>query len=186
MFRNIIYSTKLIPYTKFWALDKVRHLFKEPILDLGCHIGDTFWYMKISGDITGIDIYEEYFKICLEREIYKKLIQMDLKDLPESFGEYNCVTAFFLLEHMSREDGLELLRKMEIMGQNIVILVPYGESVQESPDPNICQKHISTWYPEDFNQWGFQTSTCIQLSIKKFLKFPYKIILATKEVGRKD
>ncbi len=181
MFREMVYLTKFIPHTKFWALDKIRHLFKEPILALGCHIGDTFWYMKMSGDITGSDVFEQYFQTCIKRKTHKRLIKMDLNNLTEDFGKYGCVTAFFLLEHMSKEDGLELLRKMDILGENIVILVPYGVSDQETPDSNVYQRHVSAWYPEDFTQRGFQISVCVQLSIKKIGQFPYKLILAVKE-----
>ena len=184
MFRELVHRTKHIPHTKFWALDRIRHLLKEPILDLGCHIGDTFWYMKISGDITGIDIFEDYFEVCRERGTYRKLVTMDLKDLPEDYGKYSTAVSFFVLEHIDKEHGLELLRKMDKLGDNVIILVPYGESIQESQDSNEHQKHVSAWYPEDFTEHGFDVSTCIQLSIKKISRFPYKLILATKEGGR--
>lgn len=174
-----MYLTKFIPYTKFWALDKIKHLLREPILDLGCHIGDTFWYMKISGDITGVDIFEQYFQICLKRKIYRRLIQMDLSDLSEDFGRYGSVTAFFLLEHMSRGEGLELLRKMEVIAGNVIVMLPYGESPQESPDGNPYQKHVSVWYPEDFVRRGFRiVSICRQLTVRKI---PNNLILAVRD-----
>lgn len=181
MLRSLVQLTKHIPYTKFWALNKIRPLFIEPIIDLGCHIGDTFWYMKLSGNITGIDIFEDYFKICEERKIYSKFVTMNLNDLPSDYGKYKTATSFFVLEHMSKQNGFELLRKMDLMAENIVILVPYGESIQEAQDSNQYQKHISAWYPEDFTKLGFNVSICIQLSIKKISKFPYRLILATKE-----
>lgn len=181
MFREIVYLTKLIPHTKFWALNKIKYLLQEPILDLGCHIGDTFWYMKIHGDITGIDIFEKYFPKCSSRKIYKELIQMDLRNISEDFGKYATVSSFFVLEHIPKREGIELLRKMECLGRTVVILVPFGKSPQEAQDSNEYQKHVSEWYPEDFIQRGFEVSICIQLSIKKITKFPYKLILATKQ-----
>ena len=173
--------TKYIPYTRFWALNKTKHLLKNPILDLGCHIGDTFWYMKHTGDITGIDIYEPYFEMCIERKLYKKLIKMNLNDLPEDFGKYGCVTAFFVLEHMSKKNGTKLLNKFDKLGENIVILTPDGMSVQKSPDDNTYRSHMSAWHSEDFTQRGYKVSKCVHLSIRNIRGFPYKIILATKE-----
>lgn len=184
MYRDLIHLTKFIPYTRFHALNKVKHIIKDPVLDLGCHIGDTFWYMKFNGDITGIDIYEPYFKKCRERKIYNKLIKLNLNDLPENYGKYGCVTAFFVLEHMPKEDGLRLLAKLDNYSENTVLLTPDGISEQESPDENAYRSHISSWYPKDFTSRGYTVSKCIQLSIKKIRQFPYRIILATKKGAR--
>lgn len=177
--QELIYYTKYIPNTKFNVLSKIIPFLVEPILDLGCHIGDTFYYMKFKGYIVGIDVHSDYFSKCIERGIYQDLIELNLKDLPISRARFGCVTAFFVLEHLEKRDGLILLDKMEKLGENNVVVVPLGHRSQESVDGNTFQKHLSSWFVKDFLDRGFQVKVCWALTIKRVL--PYRLILGVRK-----
>ena len=176
--KELIYLTKYVPRTKFNELHNLKPYFVDPILDLGCWIGDTFYYMKLKGDIVGIDIHAKYFLKCIERKIYRLLVESDVLHLPKYFSYFGCITAFSILEHLKKKDGFILLDKMKALGKNNIIIVPLGSFPQESPDENPYQKHISTWFPEDFVSEGFKVKICYNLSVKQF-PF-YKIILGVR------
>jgi hypothetical protein len=49
------------------------------------------------------------------------------------------------------------LEKRATLG--IILGCPYGQNPQGAVDGNIYEIHHSTWYPEDFQQLGYQTAT---------------------------
>jgi len=136
--------------------------------------------MKFKGDITGVDIQSKYFPICQRRGIYQTLIEADLRTLnTEILTGFGCVTSFFVLEHLRKDDGLNLIEKMKILGKNVLVVVPKGFRIQESPDGNPFQEHLSAWSEEDLLKAGFKVTEAWALTIKKVV--PYKILFGVYE-----
>jgi len=88
--------------------------------------------------------------------------------------KYGCVTCFFVLEHLKKDDGLALLEKMKKIGKNVLVIVPKGFRPQESPDGNPYQEHLSAWRRNDLLKAGFDVTEAWALTIKKLI--PYKIL----------
>ena len=64
--------------------------------------------------------------------------------------------ALDLIEHLTKEDGLKLIRDMEtIAAKKIVIFTPSGFLSQPSHDGDL-QEHLSGWEPEEMRKLGFQ------------------------------
>lgn len=64
---------------------------------------------------------------------------------------------FAILEHLSKQDGLILIEKMENWAKKkIVIAVPNGYQHQDAYDGNPYQVHKSSWSTRDFEELGFK------------------------------
>lgn len=179
--RNLIHLTKYVPHSKFWMLNKMKPFLIDPILDLGCHIGDTFYYMKFHGDIVGIDVHRDYFATCRKRNIYRELVHMDLNELSSNYGWFGCVTCFFVLEHLSKHEGCVLMDKMRHLGKQNVIMVPHGFRTQECVDGNPFQRHRSGWMPSDLIEQGFHVYPCRAFSVQRFPGYKIMIGVRTNE-----
>lgn len=88
-------------------------------------------------------------------------------DIVQIYGEksFDIVLACEVIEHLSREDGLVLLDRLEQVARKcIVITTPNGFDAQDPANfpnekwaKNPYQKHISGWLPEDFMSRGYTT-----------------------------
>ena len=72
-------------------------------------------------------------------------------------------TSFDSIEHLEKEEGLELLHNIDKVFKYKIFITPYGFSIQdETTLPNLIkrnpwQKHLSGWVSEDFEKFGFKT-----------------------------
>jgi hypothetical protein len=61
-----------------------------------------------------------------------------------------------LLEHLSKQEGIELIEKAEQWAKKKVIIAgPNGFIPQDAYDANPYQRHVSGWTVEDFESVGF-------------------------------
>lgn len=149
------------PFTYNWLLDRLIKKNKvKTILELGCGKGDFADLVNEDHklDITGVDIFEPYLKICKDKKKYSRLIKRDLsKGLPFENNSFDAVVCLQTIEHMDKKAGLELLTKMEKIAKKIVIIsTPVGECLQDSYDNNLYQRHLSSWEPKDFQDKGYK------------------------------
>ncbi len=186
IFRSLefVYRTKHIPFTKFWRYNKtIKPLLEEPILDLGCSKGESFWYMKVSGDITGIDLFLPYLEIAAKKCVYNRLVLKNILDIEDGeldLEKFNTIVALDVLEHLKYENAEKLIKIMMSIGKTQIISVPFGDCPQDSNSGNDYQVHQSSFAPEFFTDRGFMIYPYYQLTIKNGLKFSDKAILAVR------
>lgn len=152
-----------LPFTYNWLLNRsIKENKIETILELGCGKGDFADLVNKDNkfEITGVDIFEPYLKICREKKKYLKLRKMDLsKKLDFKDKSFDAVVCLQTIEHMDKKVGLELLAKMEKIAKKIVIIsTPAGKCFQEEYDSNRYQRHLSDWIPSDFFKKGYKVS----------------------------
>jgi hypothetical protein len=128
----------------------------DVVLDLGCGIRPIDWY-EPERHIC-VDAHRPYLeRLAASGEKYECMQANALDALrslkPGSIGAIYCLD---MIEHLTREDGQELVRLM-LMAQprQIVIFTPDGFLEQDGPDPwglggDTWQKHRSGWTPGDF------------------------------------
>jgi SAM-dependent methyltransferase len=103
-----------------------------PILDVGCGWGHLLLGLWASGfrNLTGVELSKDQFEIArqsLPLEI--RLHNANARDfLKLTGGRYGLVTAFDLIEHLSKEEGLDLLRGV------FRVLEPGGSVVIRTPN----------------------------------------------------
>ena len=82
--------------------------------------------------------------------IYDEVVISDARVLPSEFWEqYQVAMLIDMIEHMSLEDGHELLWTIQRAKCSVVVSTPKVFVEQEDPD-NPYEKHISLWSWEEF------------------------------------
>lgn len=149
----------------FWGQVKELLLPSSVVLDLGC-------------GIKPISFLETDLLVCLEpfapyisylRKRYRGtrviMVQQDaitfLKNQPDE--SIDTIIAIDVLEHLSKEDGQELLRQMlRVCSIQSLIVTPNGFMPQHVSEfgtdewgyeGNVKQSHLSGWTPSDFKDW---------------------------------
>lgn len=130
------------------------------LLDLGC--GSNSPISKFSLKIpyrVGVDIFDKSIWLSKKNNIHNEYIKIDILNIENKFEEksFDCVIAIDLIEHFSKEDGLNLLRIMEkISKKKVVISTPNGFVPQNEYDGNRYQAHLSGWTYEEMVKMGFR------------------------------
>ncbi len=72
---------------------------------------------------------------------------------PKSF---DIVVALDVIEHLAKDDGFMLLRHMEQLArQKVIIFTPTGFLHQPPSEDNPYQEHLSGWTPREMRREGF-------------------------------
>jgi len=126
------------------------------ILDLGCGVNNhgmcfhTDYYV-------GVDTFKPYLRKAKCRFDDIELLLADITNLEFKKKSFHAVLALSVLEHLTKDDGIQLLQKLqEWTEKKIVVLVPNGFSVQNEYDDNTWQIHRSEWQLNEFLRAGFQ------------------------------
>lgn len=152
------------------------------ISDLPCPGSAYFTYMDSVLDVGSAYAPQHYVPYghctCLEpHEVYIDLLRRDYGADPRvtiyhktwqqfypTLGpkSFDCVTAFDVIEHMTKADGLQFLMQAEVVARKQIILnTPLGFYPQNYDDPSLLiggrpglhwQTHLSGWQPEDFGE----------------------------------
>lgn len=139
--------------------------FSDSILDVGSGTGALLERYE-AAVVVGLDIHRPYL---LHRKytspciipIHANASHIDKLFLP---GTFSAVTLIDSLEHFTMEEGIELLRKAEIIASNrVVVFTPRGFFPQEGTDHfhlqgEYYQRHWSGWEPEDFMKLGYSVT----------------------------
>jgi hypothetical protein len=69
----------------------------------------------------------------------------------------DCIVLMDVIEHLEKDEGIELLQETEKLVNQIIIFTPMGFMEQDDKD-NIWNTHKSGWIPSDFgNNWTVYT-----------------------------
>lgn len=158
---------ELLKYTTLFGRGQlIKYLEQEivpdcnSLLDLGC--GSNSPISRFSSKIpyrVGVDIFDDSIWLSKKNNIHNEYITIDILDIENEFKDkaFDCVIAIDLIEHFSREDGLNLLRIMEkISKKKVIISTPNGFVPQNEYDGNRYQIHLSGWSYEEMVKMGFR------------------------------
>ena len=129
------------------------------LLDVGCGSDSPIklFSSKIKHTI-GVDDFEPSIEKSKAKKIHSEYKQMNVMDLEKEFSEksVDCVVASDLIEHLSKEDGIHLIRMMEkIASKKVIIFTPNGFLIQHEYDGNKYQIHLSGWEIEEMTKLGY-------------------------------
>jgi hypothetical protein len=84
---------------------------------------------------------------------------MNVLEIADYFepGSFDCVLASDLIEHLEKEDGLKLMRSMELIARKkVIIFTPNGFLPQSAYEGNDYQIHRSGWEIEEMQSFGYR------------------------------
>lgn len=138
-----------------------RYLKKElqncrTVLDLGC--GDESPIQGVSTLFSvGVELFEPSLEESKKKKIHSQYIKADIRKIEFKKNSFDAVLALDLIEHLSKEEGYELISKMEKWAKKkVIFFTPNGFLWQNGSDNNIWQTHKSGWNTEEFKKLGFK------------------------------
>jgi hypothetical protein len=143
------------------VMDLLKRFRSKYILELGVgygHFGPKI-RIEIPGSyLVGIEIFKPYFE-KIPTVCYKELYNEDIRNFPyEDLCNRVPIQAVMLidvLEHLNREDGEKLLKRLEDLIQVIIVSVPIIDYPQDSFMGNEWEEHKTQWKIEELEKLGF-------------------------------
>ncbi len=95
-----------VNYQKFFPEDKTEY-----VLDIGIGNGEMLYCMKQWGyaNYEGIDISQSTIEACKARDLNCQLVENTNQFLLENQNKYAVITLIHVIEHISKEDIIELI-----------------------------------------------------------------------------
>ena len=129
----------------------------QSVLDLGCGKHSMVPIIPTWIYTVGVEIFEPYYAAAVASQRHKLYVQHDILtvDFPEK--SFDAVVLLDVLEHIPKEKGEALLRKIEkIARKKIVIFTPNGFLPQDDFDENPYMDHCSGWTVPEFKNLGYR------------------------------
>lgn len=167
LIRRVYFSHffEMIFHTLIYILKK-NLIDCQSVLDLGCGPFSPLQYCENVKYSVGVEAFPQYLNESKRKKIHSRYIKKRIQDinfLPKSF---DAVILIDVLEHLSKDDGLRLLKKAEFWARKkIIITTPNGYFPMDKVDKNIFQKHLSGWTLNTLHNLGFK---CYGLAGIKF------------------
>ena len=160
--------TQLVFYLAKQGLDPAQILTRlavgkalsgcDKVLEVGCGKTPNMKWLGIQNS-TGIDGYAPYLEEARKEKLHAELVLGDARELERYFkpGQFEAVVALDVIEHLTKDDGLRMMRSMEkIASKKVVFFTPSGFLPQHSYENNDLQEHLSGWEPEEMERLGYK------------------------------
>jgi len=145
---------KLFP----WYYDYLKKEVKgcESVLDLGCGRSSPIRYCSVSYSV-GVELFEPYLEESKKMKVHNEYILADIRKVEFEPKSFDCVLALDVLEHLTKKEGLSLIKKMEnVAKKKIIIFTPNGFLHQDEYDGDKLQIHKSGWTVDEFKELGYE------------------------------
>ena len=133
----------------------------ESVLDVGCGSSSQLSHLNRHFYTVGIDAFAPNIEKSKQDHVHNECYVMDALDMDKHFApnSFDCVMAIEIIEHLTKEDGLKMLKMMEkIARKKIIIFTPNGFVNQDDYDGNVWQIHKSGWTAREMRQLGFKVT----------------------------
>lgn len=131
----------------------------KSLLDVGCGVGSPVQYLSRDMHRVGVDVYGPAIEASKAQGIHNEYCQINVDEIDKQFaaGSFDCVLASDVIEHVTKEDGLALMKKMEYVAKHkIIIFTPRGFLPQGEHDGNPWQVHKSGWEVAEMQGYGYR------------------------------
>lgn len=131
----------------------------KSLLDVGCGHNSPVQYLKNRPlHLVGVEAFLPAIEQSCAKGIHDVYHHSSILDILKTFGpeSYESVLASDVIEHLTREDALNLIFQMEKVAQKkIIIFTPNGFLPQGEEFGNPLQKHLSGWSPRVMRSLGY-------------------------------
>lgn len=126
------------PYIK----SLVSRLKRDRMLDIGCGCG-TYAKLFPDAEWTGIEVWEPYVDKFKLRDLYKDLHIADARKFDYlQLGKFDIAFAGDVMEHMTSEEAKDLLEKLKLIADTVIISIPIGHHPQGEYEGNPYERHV--------------------------------------------
>jgi SAM-dependent methyltransferase len=128
------------------------------VLDIGCGRSSPLKYLD-TPILTGIDAYKPDLEIAKAGATHDEFLCGDaLSVLGGIRGKkFDACAAMDFIEHLTKEDGLTLIKEMErIAHKLVVVFTPNGFLPQENIRDGDYQRHLSGWSAQEMRDLGYE------------------------------
>jgi hypothetical protein len=125
-------------------------------LDIGCGESSPLSSLRTRGfRSAGLDMSLARLEVSRQRALHDEYILGDVRK--GTFEHrFDVVVMSNVIEHLSREDGMGLLQRVESLAARLVYIeTPNGFREQPDLDGDPAQRHLSGWFPHDFEGRGY-------------------------------
>lgn len=153
-----IYHNKLISRVFHTSIFCLKRELKgcSSVLDIGCGPSSPVQYCNVRYSV-GVDVFKPYIDSSKNKNIHTKYILGNINDINFESGSFDAVVLVEVLEHLTKEQGNELLRKAQGWAKRkIIIAMPNGFLPQTQMMDNPFQMHRSGWRVREMRELGFK------------------------------
>lgn len=126
------------------------------VLDLGCGHNSPIQYCDVLFSV-GIELFEPYLQESKKKRIHNQYIKADIRKIEFKPKSFDAVVALDILEHLTKNEGYELIKKMERWARKkIIIFTPNVYIQKDDYDNNLLQEYRSGWSIEELERLGFK------------------------------
>ena len=128
----------------------------DTVLDLGCGYNSPLQYFNIPFSV-GVELFYPYLQESMRRGIHSQYFQADIRRIEFKPKSFDAVVAVEVLEHLTAQEGAELLRKMELWAsKKVVVTTLNGYLEQDTYENNRLQEYKSVWSVKELRELEFK------------------------------
>jgi len=144
---------KLFSWTKYLK----RELSNcNTALDLGCGYDSPIQLCNVPFSV-GVELFEPYLEESKKKNIHSEYVKADIRGIEFKPKSFDAVVTIGVLEHLGKEEGHILIKKMETWARKkAIIQTPNGYVWQDGYDNNPLQEHKSGWSSVELKELGFK------------------------------
>lgn len=131
----------------------------QSVLDVGCGKNSPLAKVKKNFYSEGLDIHRPSVEKSKEAKIHDRYRVGDIRRIEKFYQPktFDAVIALDLIEHLTKKDGLALLKKIEKTAKKkVILLTPNGFIKQDPYEDNLYQIHHSGWKAGEFKRLGYK------------------------------
>ena len=127
------------------------------VLDFGCGKNSPLRLLKNAYKV-GVDVFEKDILESKKKNIHDKYYLANVLDADKLFKSksFDCVVALDLIEHLTKKDGVRLIKKMEKISRKKVIIFTPNIFYSQEDSKNQHQEHKSVWNVKEFEALGYK------------------------------
>lgn len=150
---------RVCPAPRRYVAELVTRFGLSSGLDIGCGENSLLAPLRPRGLFSvGLDASAECIRSARDRGLHDDYICGDIRAFPlDSVSPRpDVVVASHVIEHLSREEGFELLVRVEqLAGRLVYVETPYGFVEPGHYTGGAFERHRSGWFPWDFEARGY-------------------------------
>ena len=141
------------------------NLRPKTILDVGCGFGkygflcrdvleicqERYKKSDWKSKVDAVEIFEPFVRTPLHEYLYDNIIIGDAREI--DYGNYDLIILGDILEHLEKQEALDLVRMLRTHCTWMIIQTPYGKMKSPAVFGNPAEEPKCGLLPEDFNEY---------------------------------